>query len=141
MDLSGAKQIVKDSDVNEWKHWGEPDTWTNQQREMTIEAVRPFSEGDIGEFYGDWASRSFDNPDVKLGGIRLKYRGVPYYEGDIIYIGQQTWRAYIPLPTGTDADEKSRLSEFGYELGKKMTEPASNKDFDEVLDIGDIEAQ
>lgn len=138
-----AKQIVVDTDTDEWGSFSDPYIWYHEGEVVTLETVRNFSEDEADGLYGEWAKRNFPESDYKnpaymMGGVRLKIRGIPYYECDVLRIEWIGGRVFLTLPHGTDANEQSHLGDFGYELSKLMSEAAGYDDFEQVLDDADI---
>lgn len=138
------KDFVKESDSSEWKSSSDPFIWFHRGAEITIETVRDFSDERLDSPYREWTERTFpesdfQNPAYTLGGVRLKLRGVPYYECDVIRVEWVGGRVFLTLPHGLDEGEQSRLGGFGYELSEVMTGKVGDKEFDEVLDEVGIE--
>jgi hypothetical protein len=133
-----AHEMVRSTDPGDWRRWRDPDIWVNENDDVwTIEASKPFSELEEGEYHRDWAEEAFDDVEVWMGHVRIKRYNVPYYECDPLYLRGVGWGAHFPRPSGID-DEKPYLTDFDYQLGKILSSE-SGRGFDDVLEEGGVE--
>jgi hypothetical protein len=136
--LEDVKETVQESSPSDWVYFPDPDVWTLPDHDLAIELIHPFDVDRLDEYYGSWLQTTFD-AEGRQGTIRIKYRGVPYYECEVLAAGYGREQVLLPSPTGTEPANQTRVSEFQAVLGRILTEPFSHSDFDDTLDEAEIE--